>query len=114
MAGAPSQLELFHYRPELAKLHGQDCPAEFLEGKRFAFIRGVPQLMGPKFPFRQVGETGTWISDRLQHFEKVVDRVSFIRTMQSEQFNHAPAQLLLHTGSQNFGYASAGSWITYG
>jgi hypothetical protein len=114
MAGAPSQLEMFDYKPELAKLHGQDCPSEFLEGKRFAFIRGVPQLLGPVYPFHQEKQTGLWISDRLPHFEKVLDRVCFIHTIQTDQFNHAPAQLLVHTGNQNLGYASIGAWVTYG
>jgi hypothetical protein len=114
MAGAPSQLEMFEHKPELAKLDGKDCPAEFLEGKRFAFIRGVPQLMGSVFPFHQAGQSGAWISDRLPELEKQIDKLCFIRTMQTDQFNHAPAQLLLHTGNQNFGYASAGAWVTYG
>ena len=87
---------------------------QFLEGKRFAFIRGVPQLLGPVYPFRQVGQAGFWISDRLPHFQKVADKVCFIRSMHSDQFNHAPAELLLHTGNQNLGYASIGSWATYG
>ena len=95
-------------------LDGQDCPQQFLEGKRFAFIRGVPQLLGPVYPFRQVGQAGFWISDRLPHFQKVADKVCFIRSMHSDQFNHAPAELLLHTGNQNLGYASIGSWATYG
>jgi len=99
MAGAPSQLDLFEYKPELEKLDGQDCPQSFLEGKRFAFIRGVPQLMGPVYPFEQVGQAGFWISDRLPHFKKVVDKVCFLRAMHTEQFNHAPAQLLVHTRS---------------
>jgi len=114
LAGGPSQLELFDHKPELDKLNGQDCPAEFLAGNRFAFIRGVPQLLGSVYPFHQAGESGCWISDRLPHFEKVVDKVCFIRTMQGEQFNHAPAQFLLHTGNQNLGYAAIGSWLTYG
>jgi hypothetical protein len=114
LSGAPSQLELFEYKPELKKLDGQDCPQEFLQGKRFAFIRGVPQLLGPLYPFQQVGEAGFWISDRLPHFQKVADKVCFIRTMHSDQFNHAPAELLVHTGNQNLGYASIGSWATYG
>jgi hypothetical protein len=114
MAGAPSQLELFQYKPELVKLHGKDCPKEFLEGKRFAFIRGVPQLLGPVFPFRQESKTGLWVSDRLPHLGRVLDKVCFIHTMQTDQFNHAPAQLLVHTGNQNLGYASIGSWVTYG
>jgi hypothetical protein len=113
-AGAPSQLELFQYKPELARLNGQDCPSEYLEGKRFAFIRGVPQLLGPVYPFHQEKKTGLWISDRLPLFEKVMDKAAFIHTLQTDQFNHAPAQLLVHTGNQNLGYASTGSWVTYG
>lgn len=114
MAGAPSQLELFEHKPELTKLSGQDCPRQFVEGKRFAFIQGVPQLLGPVFPFKQVGASGAWLSDRLPHFKQVIDKVCFIRTMQTDQFNHAPAELLLHTGNQNLGYASIGAWTTYG
>ena len=114
MAGAPSQLELFEHKPELRKLDGQDCPQEFLAGKRFAFIRGIPQLLGPVFPFRQVGKSGAWLSDRLVHFEKIADKVCLLHAMQTDQFNHAPAQLLVMTGNQGPGYASAGSWVTYG
>ncbi len=114
MAGAPSQLELFDHKPELTKHDGQDCPQEFLEGQRFAFIRGVPKLLGSYYPFHQTGESGQWISDRLPNFERVIDRVTFIRSMTTDQFNHAPAQLLLHTGNQNLGYASMGSWLGYG
>jgi len=114
MDGAPSQLELFEHKPELNALHGQDCPQQFLEGKRFAFIRGVPQLLGPLYPFEQVGQAGCWVSDRLPHFKQVADKVCFLRAMHSDQFNHAPAELLLHTGNQNLGYASIGSWATYG
>ena len=68
MAGAPSQLELFDYKPALVKLSGQDCPASFLEGKRFAFIRGVPKLLGPVTNFAQYGQSGTWLSDNLPNF----------------------------------------------
>lgn len=114
MAGAPSQLDLFEYKPELAKLDGQDCPQEFLKGQRFAFIRGVPKLLGPQFPFAQYGQSGAWLSDQLPHLAQVVDKLCFVRNMHTEQFNHAPAQLLVHTGNQNLGYASMGSWVTYG
>lgn len=114
MAGAPSQLELFSYKPELQKLDGQDCPQEFLAGKRFAFIQGVPQLLGSVFPFQQDSKTGFWVSDRLPNFSSVLDKVTMVHTMQSDQFNHAPAQLLFYTGNQNLGYASIGSWVTYG
>ena len=114
MAGAPSQLELFDHKPELTKYDGKDCPEEFLVGKQFAFIQGVPKMLGSVFPFHQAGKSGQWISDRLPHFEEVIDDVCFIKSMWSDQFNHAPAQLLLHTGSQNPGSPSAGSWTTYG
>ncbi len=114
MAGAPSQLELFDHKPELTKLDGKECPGEFLEGKQFAFIQGVPKMLGSQYPFHQAGESGQWISDRLPHFEEVIDEVCFIKSMWSDQFNHGPAQLLLHTGSQNPGNPSAGAWATYG
>lgn len=114
MAGSPSQLELFDYKPELERLDGQDCPASFMEGRRFAFIRGTPKLLGPVYPFHREKKTGLPISDRLPNFEKVLDKVCFLRTMTADQFNHAPAQLLLHTGSPNLGSASAGAWATYG
>jgi len=114
MCGGPSQLELFEHKPELNKYDGKDCPQELLQGNRFAFIRGVPKLMAGLYPFHRAGQTGAWISDQLPCFERVIDKVCFIRTMQTEQFNHAPAQLLAHTGNQNLGYASMGSWVTYG
>jgi hypothetical protein len=114
MAGSPSQLELFDYKPELARQDGQDCPESFLKGKQFAFIQGVPKMLGPQFPFRQHGRSGQWISDRLPHFATLADDVCFIKSMATDQFNHGPAQLLMHTGSQNPGWASAGAWATYG
>ncbi len=114
MAGAPSQHELFDYKPELEKLDGKDCPQEYLEGKRFAFISGVPKMLGPQFPFHKAGESGQWISDRLPHFEKVIDDVCFVKSMTTDQFNHAPAQLLFQTGQARLGYPSLGSWVTYG
>lgn len=114
MAGAPSQHELFDYKPELKKLHGKECPKEFLEGKQFAFIQGVPKMLGPQYAFKQHGESGAWVSDRLPHFSSVVDDVCFIKSMHTDQFNHGPAQLLMHTGSQNLGAPSIGAWATYG
>ncbi len=114
MAGAPSQHELFDYKPELQKLNGKDCPKEFLEGKQFAFIQGVPKMLGPQFEFKQHGQSGAWISDRLPHFSSVADEVCFIKSMHTDQFNHGPAQLLVHTGTQNLGAPSIGAWATYG
>lgn len=114
MAGAPSQLELFDYKPELMKLHGQDCPPSLLEGKRFAFIRGVPKMLGPQAAFKQHGESGAWISENLPHLTTVADEVSFLKAVTTDQFNHAPAQLMMHTGSARLGRPSMGSWVTYG
>lgn len=114
MAGAPSQLELFDYKPVLAKLDGQDCPQSFLQGKRFAFIRGVPKMLGPQATFRQYGQAGAWISDHLPHLSTVADEIAFLKAVQTDQFNHAPAQLLMHTGSARLGRPSMGSWVTYG
>ena len=114
MAGAPSQLELFDYKPELTKLNGQECPASFLAGKRFAFISGVPKLLGAQYPFHQSGQSGQWISDRMPYLEKHIDDLCLIRSMRTDQFNHAPAQLLMQTGNPRLGYPSAGSWVVYG
>ena len=114
MAGAPSQMELFDYKPVLAKYNGKDCPAEYLEGQRFAFIQGVPRLLGPQFDFKQHGQSGAWISDRLPSLHAHADKICFIKSMQTDQFNHAPAKLIMHTGNQNLGYPSMGSWITWG
>ncbi|MBE7171340.1 MAG: DUF1501 domain-containing protein [Williamsia sp.] len=114
MAGAPSQLELFDYKPDLMKLDGQDCPPSLLEGKRFAFIRGVPKMLGPQARFAQHGGSGAWVSNYLPHFSSIVDEVSFLKAVTTDQFNHAPAQLLVHTGSPRLGRPSIGSWVTYG
>ncbi|MFT4639144.1 MAG: hypothetical protein ACI8T1_002468 [Verrucomicrobiales bacterium] len=114
MVGAPSQLELFDYKPELVRYDGKDCPQEFLEGKRFAFIRGVPQMLGPQYPFAQHGQSGQWISDRLPGLYQHADDMCFIKTMVTEQFNHGPAQLMVHTGNAALGKPSIGSWATWG
>lgn len=114
MAGAPSQLELFDYKPELAKMDGQDCPESFLKGKTFAFITGVPKMLGPQAQFAQRGQSGAWISEHMPHLSTVADELCFLKAVTTDQFNHAPAQLLVHTGSARLGRPSMGSWITYG
>lgn len=114
MAGAPSQLELFDYKPELEKLHGKLCPPSLLEGKKFAFISGVPKMLGPQAVFKQHGHSGAWVSNRLPHFSQVVDDVCFLKAVHTDQFNHAPAQLFLYSGSPRLGRPSMGSWVTYG
>ncbi|NJL75607.1 MAG: DUF1501 domain-containing protein [Saprospiraceae bacterium] len=114
MAGAPSQLELFDYKPVLSKLDGQDCPPSLLEGKRFAFIRGVPKMLGSQAQFKQHGESGAWVSNYLPHFANLADEVTFLKAVHTDQFNHAPAQLMMHTGSPRLGRPSMGAWVTYG
>lgn len=114
MAGAPSQLEMFDYKPTLHKLNNKPCPESLLKGRKFAFIRGVPKLLGPQANFSQVGESGNWVSDYLPHFKKVIDEVAFLKAVQTDQFNHGPAQLFMHTGSPRLGRPSIGSWVTYG
>jgi hypothetical protein len=114
MAGSPSQLELFDYKPELLKLDGKDCPQSFLAGKQFAFIQGVPKMLASQYPFQQHGQSGHWISDRLPFLAGHADDLCIVKSMYTDQFNHGPAQLLMHTGSQSPGNASFGSWATYG
>src|SRR6476659_7665050 len=115
MAGGPSHMELFDYKPELVQRNGQACPEEFLKGQRFAFIKGVPKLLGTMYSFAQFGENGAWFSTLLPHLAHIADDLTIVRSMTTEQFNHAPAQLLMHTGSQLSGNgASLGAWATYG
>lgn len=114
MSGGPSQLELFDYKPDLAKLHGLDCPASLLEGKKFAFIQGTPKMLGPQAQFKRYGQSGTMVSNLLPHFSSVVDDVAIIKSMHTDEFNHAPAELFMLTGSARLGRPSLGSWITYG
>lgn len=114
MAGAPSQFELFDYKPDLAKLDGMDCPQSFLDGKKFAFIRGVPKMLGPQAIFKQHGESRAWVSHYLPHLAKQVDDICFLKGVTTDQFNHAPAQLLMHTGGPRLGRPSMGTWVTYG
>ena len=114
MAGSPSQLEMFDYKPELQKLHLQDAPQAFLEGKRFAFIKGVPKILAGQFSFAQKGESGQYLSELLPNLAQVIDKICVIRTVHTDQFNHAPAQLFVHTGTPRLGNPSLGSWVTYG
>lgn len=114
MTGGPSQLELFDYKPTLQQLHNQDCPDSFLQGQRFAFIQGRPKMLGPQQSFQQYGDSGTFVSSALPHFQKHVDEVCMLKAMYTEEFNHAPAQLFLQTGSPRVGRPSMGAWLAYG
>jgi hypothetical protein len=114
MAGGPSQLELFEEKPVLRQLAGETPPASFLEGKRFAFLKGTEKLLGPQRPFAQYGESRMALSDLLPYHRTIVDDVCFIRSMRTDVFNHGPAKLFLQTGSPQPGRPSMGSWVTYG
>ena len=114
MPGSPSQLDLFDYKPDLQKLDGKPCPDSLLKGKRFAFIQGVPKMLGTSFKFGQYGKSGAWLSEVWKHLPEVVDDIAIVKSMMTDQFNHAPAQLFMHTGTQLLGGASIGSWVTYG
>lgn len=114
MAGSPPQQDLFDYKPLLNELNGEPCPDSLFEGQRFAFIKGHPKILGSPHSFTQNGQSGAWVSELLPHFREIVDDVTIVHSMFTEQFNHAPAQLFLYTGSPLLGRPSMGSWITYG
>ena len=114
MTGSPPVLDMFDYKPQLQKREGENCPDEYLKGRRFAFTSGVPKLMGTPHDFKQHGQTGAWMSDAVPELAKHVDDISFIKSMTTDQFNHAPAELLLYTGNAREGRPSMGSWVTYG
>ena len=114
MSGAPSQLDLFDYKPELAKLEGKPLPASFTAGHRYAFIRPDAGVMGPRFKFAKYGHSGAELSEVLPHLASVADDICIIRSCKTDQFNHAPAQILLNTGFSQPGRPSMGAWVTYG
>ena len=114
MAGAPSQLDLFDYKPALAKYEGKPIPPEVIGGQRYAFIRPDAAALGPRFKFARHGQCGAELSEILPHLAKVVDDICLIRSMHTDQFNHAPAQIFLNTGFSQPGRPSIGSWVTYG
>lgn len=114
MAGAPSHLELFDNKPQLAKFDGTLPPPELLKGYRAAFINPNSKLLGPKFKFARHGQCGAELSELLPELAKVVDDIAIVRSMTTDAFNHAPGQILMSTGSQIFGRPSVGAWTTYG
>ncbi|MCC6156216.1 MAG: DUF1501 domain-containing protein, partial [Candidatus Hydrogenedentes bacterium] len=118
MAGGPSQLELYDYKPKLQELNGQPVPQSFMEGKRFAFmdsfLKEPPKLLGTQRKFKQHGQSGAWVSECLPHIAEIVDDISFIHTLATDQPNHAPAKIFMNTGSAQFGSPAMGAWVTYG
>lgn len=116
MAGGPSQLELFDYKPKLIELNGQPIPDSYIEGKRFAFMgtsHGT-KLLGTRRQFQRHGQSGMWVSELFPHTAGIVDDAAFVTSCSTNLFNHAPAKLFMNTGSGQFGRPSMGSWVTYG
>jgi hypothetical protein len=118
MAGAPSQFELYDYKPSLQKYHNQPVPDELMKGKRFAFMdtfaKDKPKLLGTSRKFKQYGQSGAWVSELLPNIGGISDDITFLKGMSTENFNHGPAKCFVNTGSTRFGRPSMGSWITYG
>ena len=114
MLGGPSQLDMFDYKPRLNELDGQDVPASLIQGERFAFIEGTKQFLGTPYRFAQHGQCGAPVCEHLPHLAGVVDKLAFVKSLQTDQFNHGPAQIMLTTGFASMGRPSMGSWLTYG
>jgi hypothetical protein len=114
MAGAPSHLELFDYKPMLAKFNGTLPPPELIKGYRAAFINPNSKLLGPKFKYQKHGQSGAEISELLPHLGSIADDIAIVRSMNTDAFNHAPGQIMMNTGAQQFGRPSMGAWVTYG
>lgn len=114
MAGAPSQLDLFDRKPELTRLEGQPLPESVIRGQRYAFIRPDAAVMGPRFKFAKYGASGAELSEMLPYLSEIVDDICIIKSVHTDQFNHAPAQIFLNTGFSQPGRPSLGSWAVYG
>ena len=114
MSGAPPHLDLFDYKPELVKRTGQEVPESYLKGRRFAFTSGVPKLLGTPQKFAKRGKAGVWMSDALATMHGLADDIAVIKSMKTDEFNHAPAELLLFTGHNRQGRPGMGTWVTYG
>ena len=114
LEGGPSQMDLFDPKPKLKALTGQPCPESLYKKERFAFIKGVPKMLGATHDFARYGRSGMELGTLIPHIGANADDLCLIRSMFTEQFNHAPAQLYLHTGAPRQGRPGLGSWLTYG
>jgi len=114
MSGAPPHLDLFDYKPQLVRRDGELCPDEYTKSRQFAFTTGTPKLLGTRRTFKRYGQGGVWMSDAIPRLHDVADELCVLKGMTTDQFNHAPAELLLFTGSARQGRPSMGSWVTYG
>lgn len=113
MGGGPSQLEMFDHRPELKRWEGQSLPASVLGDQRFAFIKPTAAVLGPQFKFSRHGQCGTELSETLPHLAQIVDDICVVKSVHTEQFNHAPAQIMFNTGFGQPGRPSIGAWVQY-
>ena len=114
MSGSPPQQELFDDKPKLREFHLKPCPDSLLQGERFAFIKGHPTLLGSPFAFSSCGQSGQRISELFPNLQTVADELTVIRSMRTKEFNHAPAELYVHTGENRPGYPAIGAWASYG
>jgi hypothetical protein len=114
MGGAPSQLDLFDYKPALARYNGKPIPQEVVMGQKYAFIKPDAALYATEFKFARHGACGAQLSEALPHLAEVVDEIAIIKSMTTDAFNHAPGQVLMQTGSSQFGRPCLGSWVLYG
>lgn len=114
MAGSPPQQDLLDNKPALVPLDGQPCPDSILENARFAFIKGHPKILASPYKFARHGQSGVEISELLPHLSGIADDLTIVRSMHTSEFNHAPAQMFLYTGSPRLGRPSMGSWVTWG
>jgi hypothetical protein len=114
MAGGPSHLELFDNKPELARWDGKLPPPDLVKSYRAAFINPNSKLLGPKFKFARHGKSGAELSELLPHLATVADDLCIVKSMVTDAFNHAPAQIFMNTGAQQFGRPSLGAWTLYG
>ena len=115
--GAPTHVDLFDYKPQLQKLHGQPIPEGYVDGKRFSTMTGNASgklMLAPVEPFKQYGESGAWVSDLMPHTAQIVDKLCFVKGMHTEAVNHAPAIQFLLSGGELPGRPTLGAWLTYG
>jgi Protein of unknown function (DUF1501) len=114
LTGSPPHLDLYDHKPELIRHSGEECPAETIAGKKFAFTSGTPKLLGTPRSWVRCGASGMELSDAIPNLHRVADKLCVVRSMHTDQFNHAPAELMVYTGSPRSGRPSLGSWVTYG
>jgi hypothetical protein len=114
LTGSPPHLDLYDHKPQLVKHSGEDCPAETIAGKKFAFTSGTPKLLGTPRSWVRCGQSGMELSDAIPNLHRVADKLCLVKSMFTDQFNHAPAELMVYTGSPRAGRPSLGSWVTYG